>query len=88
MKKYRPKKKDIILVEWKDAATHAEWIDGDNGATEEVKCTDCKTAGFFVGNKGGGFKVALSLSSDNDYGDILVIPSKQITAIYKLRTDG
>ena len=88
MKKYKPKQNDLILVRWQDAQTHARWINQESVNKEqadEFGCAECETAGFFVGNTRGSFKIALTRSQDDDeYGDVFAIPSKQITEIHEL----
>lgn len=83
--KYRPKKNDMVLVKWKDAATLAKWVDTDSHA--EARTMQCITVGLFVEKKRGDLKVALSMTEDGQYGDILSIPNSQVSEIYKLKGD-
>lgn len=85
MKKYKPKKNDMIMVKWRDAATTARWV--EQGEQAEATTISCMTVGIFVERKRGDIKIALSYSEVGHYGDILAIPFSQVTEIYKLIGD-
>ena len=85
MKKYKPKKNDMVLIKWKDAATTARWVDPAEHA--DASTVSCMSVGIFVERRRGDIKVALSYSESGDYGDILAIPFSQVTEIYKLIGD-
>lgn len=82
MKRYKPVKKDMIMVKWRDAATLAQWVDGDSH--EEARTMECVTVGLFVQRKNGDLKVALNMTEDGQFGDIIAIPYSQVTELYKL----
>ncbi len=82
VKKYRPKKNDMVLVRWKDASTLAVWV--ENMATTDTASAKCMSVGIFVERKKGDIKIALSLNEAGHYGDVLSIPASQVIEIYKL----
>lgn len=81
--KYKPLANDMIQVKWRDAATLPRWVEQKDRADAGV--VEVLTVGIFVERKKGAIKVALSLNSEGQHGDIISIPYSQVLEVHKLK---
>jgi hypothetical protein len=78
-RKEKPRFKTVV-VRWRDAAFNKGWKEA-----HEATLVDCWTSGFLIHRDKKVVKVALSMSDEGMYGEVMVIPKSEVTSMRIVR---